>query len=469
MLKNKRIVLGGRIMDIETNKNEILAAATMLLFTFQNKIYTSIYNSDHNKHIFDKSIKPYITEDAYQKFYDKHKEQEKLLSDDSQLFKVIAKEMIPSEPSSYPLTVDYAKKNNPEFLLDVITLELQFYLVVAVRLMLERNFEKIGESFPSNFIRLFHVSAGWSQSGVEKLWSHFLKRHDEYIAYLEEEKENIGVFAGKNIINTDDASLALNLATHFYEIIMFFDENGEEENQYSYTMKNEIIVEPQGKENSKNDAHKNCPYCDEKIKVKAIKCKHCKSLLEEKTDSKEVIFTDGTKYVGDFKDKMKHGKGTLVFPNGDKYVGDFKNDMANGKGTFTTSDGSKYVGEYKDNMKHGNGTLIWPNGDKYVGDFKNDMRHGQGTYTTPDGGKVVGEFKRNKLDGHAKFIWPDGAIYVGEFKDHQQHGWGTLTVPKDGTKYEGEWKNNVPHGQGKFFLPDGNVLTGTFENGDYKG
>jgi len=34
------------------------------------------------------------------------------------------------------------------------------------------------------------------------------------------------------------------------------------------------------------------------------------------------------------------------------------------------SEGSKYAGEWKDNKMHGHGTLTWPNGVKYVGTFE---------------------------------------------------------------------------------------------------
>ena len=48
--------------------------------------------------------------------------------------------------------------------------------------------------------------------------------------------------------------------------------------------------------------------------------------------------------------------------NGYKYVGEFKDDMANGQGTLTSADGYKYVGEFKDGKFDGSGTVYGPNG-----------------------------------------------------------------------------------------------------------
>ena len=60
---------------------------------------------------------------------------------------------------------------------------------------------------------------------------------------------------------------------------------------------------------------------------------------------------------------------------------------------YTYSNGDKYVGEYKDDKEHGQGTFTWSNGDKYVGEFKDGKKHGQGTYIKPEGRKYVGEWK----------------------------------------------------------------------------
>ena len=39
-----------------------------------------------------------------------------------------------------------------------------------------------------------------------------------------------------------------------------------------------------------------------------------------------VIYDNGDKYLGDYKDDKKHGKGIFTLPNGDKYEGDWKDD-----------------------------------------------------------------------------------------------------------------------------------------------
>lgn len=73
-------------------------------------------------------------------------------------------------------------------------------------------------------------------------------------------------------------------------------------------------------------------------------------------------------------------------------------------GTYTFTNGNKYVGEYKDNERHGQGTFTFAGGDEYVGEFKDENYHGQGTYTFADGTRdrgywMNGEFVPDICEG----------------------------------------------------------------------
>ena len=139
-------------------------------------------------------------------------------------------------------------------------------------------------------------------------------------------------------------------------------------------------------------------------------------------------FTNGNKYVGDWRDGKGNGQGTYTFANGHRYIGEFKNGLRNGQGTYTFADGEKYVGEWKDSEYNGQGTSTFADGSNYVGEFKNGLRNGQGTYTFADGEKYVGEWKDGLNNGQGiKFlangkvdqsgIWKDGNLVQSKFID----------------------------------------------------
>jgi hypothetical protein len=61
-----------------------------------------------------------------------------------------------------------------------------------------------------------------------------------------------------------------------------------------------------------------------------------------------------------------------------RYVGDFKNAMRHGEGEFHWANGDIYRGEWKEDVCDGRGMLLSANGDKYEGDFKMGVKEGQG-------------------------------------------------------------------------------------------
>jgi hypothetical protein len=105
-----------------------------------------------------------------------------------------------------------------------------------------------------------------------------------------------------------------------------------------------------------------------------------------------MIFSDGgAKYVGEFKNGMRHGKGAMMFADtatsgGQKqYEGQWKEDKPSGKGTLTFYDGRKFVGDWKFETVGGfpimeksvlvsaRGTMFYPDGRKETGEFINNQ------------------------------------------------------------------------------------------------
>ena len=56
----------------------------------------------------------------------------------------------------------------------------------------------------------------------------------------------------------------------------------------------------------------------------------------------------------------------------------------------------KYVGQYKDGEKHGKGIYTWSDGGFYSGDWKDGKEHGKGTETYSSGWKWLGEWREGK-------------------------------------------------------------------------
>ncbi|HOC61122.1 MAG TPA: caspase family protein [Smithellaceae bacterium] len=149
-----------------------------------------------------------------------------------------------------------------------------------------------------------------------------------------------------------------------------------------------------------------------------------------------------------------NGMGTFVSSDGTKYVGEFKNGKYNGQGIWTSADGGRYVGHFKDQYFNGQGTWTYADGRRYVGEFKDGNFNGQGTWAQADGGRYVGEFKNGKYNGQGTRMYADGSRYVGEFKEYKYHGQGAYTWP-DGVVFEGTFDDNMPQPPFELLLPDG--------------
>ena len=181
-----------------------------------------------------------------------------------------------------------------------------------------------------------------------------------------------------------------------------------------------------------------------------------------------IIYPNGNKYVGEYRDDKRTGQGTLTWANGDKYVGQFQDGKRTGQGTYTWANGDKYVGQFQDGKRTGQGTFTRPNGEKYVGQFQDDKLTGQGTYTFPNGERDVGQFQDGKIAGQGTATLPNGERYVGQFQDGKLNGQGTFTFA-NGDKYVGQFQDGKRTGQGTLTLPNGERYVGQFQDGKFNG
>jgi hypothetical protein len=124
----------------------------------------------------------------------------------------------------------------------------------------------------------------------------------------------------------------------------------------------------------------------------------------------------GTKIEGEFENN-KLIKGEMNYSTGVNYIGEFKNYLPDGKGTLSWK-GGKEIGNFKEGKLHGRGKVFLPNGQLYYdGELKAGVPHGQGTVYLKEGGTYVGEFKNDLLDGKGTLTKADGKVLSGEFKE----------------------------------------------------
>jgi hypothetical protein len=74
----------------------------------------------------------------------------------------------------------------------------------------------------------------------------------------------------------------------------------------------------------------------------------------------------------------------IIYSNGDRYVGEVRDGLPDGEGTVVSSNGDMFAGEWRNGTPHGRGHLLWANGEVYVGTWKNGNKHGKGAYCIDD-------------------------------------------------------------------------------------
>eukprot|EP00928_Gymnodinium_smaydae_P076349 TRINITY_DN5935_c0_g2_i1.p1 TRINITY_DN5935_c0_g2~~TRINITY_DN5935_c0_g2_i1.p1 ORF type:complete len:245 (+),score=47.81 TRINITY_DN5935_c0_g2_i1:166-900(+) len=78
-------------------------------------------------------------------------------------------------------------------------------------------------------------------------------------------------------------------------------------------------------------------------------------------------------------------------------------------------DGSKFVGQVKDDMFHGRGKMTWASGDSYSGLF--EYGYMQGVFTYPDGVLYEGRWQHDRPHGEGRVIYPSGEVIDTTFTE----------------------------------------------------
>jgi len=100
----------------------------------------------------------------------------------------------------------------------------------------------------------------------------------------------------------------------------------------------------------------------------------------------EVVFNNGDRLQGEFKNGRVHGEGTWISgSSGNSYMGNWRDGRREGAGIYSWSHGAQqYVGEWVDDKREGHGMFTWANGDRFEGEFRNNRQY-NGTYTSATG------------------------------------------------------------------------------------
>lgn len=123
------------------------------------------------------------------------------------------------------------------------------------------------------------------------------------------------------------------------------------------------------------------------------------------------FFDNGDIKTGTYSKDYLSGDKCLMSSSAGTYFGELNNEIVSGKGTSLTLT-ERYVGEFKDNLYGGYGTLYYENGQRYEGNFSNGQINGDGSFFFTDGSHVTGSFATNKdtglLDGEGIFYYANG-------------------------------------------------------------
>ncbi|KAG8224347.1 hypothetical protein J437_LFUL004303 [Ladona fulva] len=170
---------------------------------------------------------------------------------------------------------------------------------------------------------------------------------------------------------------------------------------------------------------------------------------------------------------LRNGLRRAIFStNGDKYLGEWQNDVKGGKGFISDKNGWLYEGDWAGGLRHGHGVLskMQKSGCRkilYIGGWYRGKKDGEGRELCDDGSIYQGHWANGMRNGEGQMWYNNGDYYEGEWKDNLPHNKGVLiygiiqTPRTNGSIYEGEWLNGKKHGHGCYY----HIRTGQMQQG----
>uniref|UniRef100_A0A7S1AFY4 MORN repeat-containing protein 5 n=1 Tax=Noctiluca scintillans TaxID=2966 RepID=A0A7S1AFY4_NOCSC len=132
-------------------------------------------------------------------------------------------------------------------------------------------------------------------------------------------------------------------------------------------------------------------------------------------------------------------------------------------------DGSVYIGQLVDGARVGFGVLRTSK-MQYMGQWSNDTPHGHGHQCEQGRREYVGQFANGLFSGAGHMVYnsPDGEhVYHGQFDLAKKHGVGTF-VWADGRMYDGEWCQGKRHGEAFYINSKGDERVSVWDNDEFR-
>lgn len=133
-------------------------------------------------------------------------------------------------------------------------------------------------------------------------------------------------------------------------------------------------------------------------------------------------YPTGNVYEGEWHNDKRHGKGKFLWKeSGSYYIGDFVEGRMEGNGEIVYAfsaqapsvqfvQSNRYLGEFKDSLRNGKGTFYYANGAVYKGQWENNLKNGQGTFTSRDGRVYESEFREGSIYQNGQLFVPTPSI-----------------------------------------------------------